>query len=100
MKLHAVLENYESDIQITGEEERVFADLDGRRYELDVHQSGSDGYLIVSSGQVFDCRVEGRPESGKRIDVIVGTRNYAVTLTDPKRLSSATSASAHRRTTR
>ena len=94
MKLHAVLENHEADIQITGEGERVFADLDGRRYELEVHQSGADGYLIVSSGQVFDCRVEGRPESGKRIDVIVGTRNYAVTLTDPKRLSSATSASA------
>jgi biotin carboxyl carrier protein len=93
MKLHAVLENYESDIQITDERGRVFAEVDGRHYELDVHQSGADGYLLVSNGEVFDCRVEGRPQSGKPVDVVVGTRNYSVMLTDPKRLSTAASVS-------
>jgi biotin carboxyl carrier protein len=95
MKLHAVIENRQTDIQITDDGGRVSAQVDGRRYELDVHQTGSNGYLLISNGRVFDCRVEGRPESGKQIDVFVGTRNYALTLTDPKRLSSAISASAH-----
>jgi biotin carboxyl carrier protein len=95
MKLHAVIETHQTDIQITHDGGRVFAEVAGRHYELDVHQSGSNGYLLISDGRVFDCRVEGRPESGKQIDVIVGTRNYTLTLTDPKRLSSATSASAH-----
>jgi biotin carboxyl carrier protein len=94
MKLYAVLANHQADIQIREDGGRVFAEVDGRRYELDVHRSPSNGYLFVSDSQVFDCRVEGRPESGKQIEVIVGTRNYAVTLTDPKRLSSAISASA------
>jgi biotin carboxyl carrier protein len=95
MKLHAVIETHQTEIQITDDGGRVSAEVDGRRYELDVHESSSNRYMLISNGQVFDCRVEGRPESGKQIDVVVGTRNYALTLTDPKRLSSATSASAH-----
>jgi biotin carboxyl carrier protein len=95
MKLHAVIENRQTDIHIADNGGRVFAEIDGRRYELDVHQLSSNCYLLISDGRVFDCRVEGWSESGKRIDVIVGTENYALTLTDPKRLSSATSASAH-----
>jgi len=94
MKLHANINDYQTEIQIRDDGRCVFAEVDGRRYELDVHRSGDNGYLIVSDGQVFDCRVEGRPESGKRIDVFVGTRNYGLTLTDPKRLSSATSTNA------
>jgi biotin carboxyl carrier protein len=39
--------------------------------------------------------VEGRPESGLPVEVIVGTTPYLITLTDPKRLSSAASASVH-----
>ena len=94
MKLHAVIADYQTDIQIGDDGGRVFAEVDDRRYELDVHESGSNGYVFISNGQVFDCRVEGRPESGKPIEVIVGTTHCAVTLTDPKRLSSAASASA------
>jgi biotin carboxyl carrier protein len=95
MKLHAVISDYQTDIQIADEGGRVFAEIDDRRYEIDVHESGPNSYLLISNGQVFDCRVEGRPESGKPVDVIIGTNNYAITLTDPKRLSSAASASAH-----
>jgi biotin carboxyl carrier protein len=71
------------------------AEVDGRRYEFEVHESGPNGYLLISQGRVFNCRIEGRPESGREIDVIVGTTVYAVTITDPKRLRSATPASAH-----
>ena len=95
MKLNALIAEYQTDIQIWDEGRRVFAEIDDRRYELEVHESGPNGYLIVSQGRVFDCRVEGRPESGKEIDVIVGTNSCAVTITDPKRLRSATPASAH-----
>jgi len=95
MKLHAVIADYQTDIQIEDEGGRVLAEIDDRRYELDVHESGPNSYLLISNGQVFDCRVEGRPESGKPVAVIVGARHCAVTLTDPRRLRSSTSASAH-----
>jgi biotin carboxyl carrier protein len=95
MKLHAVIANYQTDIQIADEGGRLFAEIDDRRYELDVHESGPHSYLLISNGQVFDCRVEGRPESGKPIAVIVGATHCSVTLSDPKRLSSLTAAGAH-----
>jgi len=95
MKLHATINDHQTDIQIRDEGGRVFAEIEGRRYELDVHESGASGYLLVSNGRVFDCRVEVRPESGLPLEVIVGTTRYAITLNDPKRLSSAASATTH-----
>jgi biotin carboxyl carrier protein len=94
MKLHAATADFQTKIQITEDDGRVFAELDGRAYELDAHES-ADGFLLTYNGSVFNCRVEGKPKSGNPIEVIVGTTRYAVTLTDPRRLSSAASASAH-----
>lgn len=94
MKLHAVIGNDQTEIQIRDEGGRVFAEIADRRYELDVHQSGAGRYLLISNGQVFDCRVEGRAESGKQIEVIVGTSSYAIRLKDSRRLSNAASTDA------
>jgi biotin carboxyl carrier protein len=95
MKLHAVTGNDQTEIQIRDEGGRVFAEIADRLYELEVHESGPGRYLLISNGQVFDCRVEGRADSGKQIDVIVGTGTHAIKLTDPRRLSNAASADAH-----
>lgn len=95
MKLNAFIADCQTDIEIWDEGRRVVAEVDDRRYELEVHESGPSGYLLISQGRVFECRVEERPESGRKIDVIVGTSSFALTLTDPKRLLGATTASAH-----
>jgi biotin carboxyl carrier protein len=91
MKLHAAIADSQLDVEIRREGARAFATVDGRGYELEVSES-AHRCLIISAGAVFDCRVEGRPESGKPIDVFVGTDHYSVTLTDPKRLRGATAA--------
>ena len=95
MKLHATIADYQTDVRIKDEGARVFAEIDDRRYELDVHESAAGRYLVIADGLVFNCRVEGRSESGKQIDVVVGTAQYSVTLTDPKRLRSAAGLVGH-----
>lgn len=95
MKLHATIHDSQTDVQIRDEGERVSAEIDGRKYDLTVHEKGGGKYLIVSDGRVFDCRVAGRPESGTAVDVTLGTVDYSVTLTDPKRLRGASDAGAH-----
>ncbi len=95
MKLHATIADYQTDILIQDDGSRVHAELDGRRYEVDVRESGVSGYALIADGRVFDCRVDGRPDSGKPIGVIVGATPYSVTLIDPKRLRGASSAVAH-----
>ena len=95
MKLHATIADYQTDVQIRDEGPHVSAEIDGRRYDLEVHELAASGYLLIHNSQVFECRVEGRPESGKSVEVIVGTTQYAVTLTDPKRLRGASGMAAH-----
>jgi len=95
MKLHATIADYQTDILIQDDGSRVRAELDGRCYELDVREYGVSGYVLIADGHVFDCRVDGRTESGKSMGVIVGAAQYSVTLIDPKRLRGASSAVAH-----
>jgi biotin carboxyl carrier protein len=86
MRLQASIADYRADIQIADEGSRLCADLDGRRYEIEVRELGPGRYLFTSAGRVYECRVAESPQSGKPIEVSVGAARYAITLTDPKRL--------------
>jgi biotin carboxyl carrier protein len=95
MKLRASVGEYQTDIQILDQASRLSADIDGRRYEVNVLELDGGGYLFISDGRIFDCRVEARPQSGRAIDVIVGTERYAIAITDPKRLRGSKAVDAH-----
>lgn len=95
MKLHATIADLEASVEIRRDGQRLFANVDGREYELDTHQSASSVMLRTADGKVFDCRVEGKPLSGQPVDVFVGARRCTVTLNDPKRLRSAGVASGN-----
>lgn len=95
MKLHATIAEVQTAIDLHDEGERVFAEVDGRSYQLDVQELAAGRYTLMSEGFVFECRVEGMPESGKTVEVSAGNRQFAIAITDPKRLRSAATASAH-----
>ena len=95
MKLHASVADFSSDVELRRDRERVFATVGDHEYDLQLYKSDAGEFLLISNGQVFDCRVEGHPASGKTLDVIVGTSRYSVTLTDPKRLRGADNAGTH-----
>ena len=88
MKLIAAVAGYETEVELRDSGASVSAKLEAKHYELDVRESGN-GYVIVSEGKIFNCRIEGRPESGQLVMVTVGTQSFAITLTDPKRLRGA-----------
>jgi biotin carboxyl carrier protein len=95
MKLHATIADHQADVRINDKGERVSAEIDGRRYDLRVKDAGNGSYLLLSEGRVFDCHVEGQPECGQAVEVVVGTTRFAVALTDPKRLRGSSNAGAH-----
>src|SRR5207237_10013046 len=86
MKLHANIAESEIEIELHDQGPRVLAVIDGRKYDVGVQTSRDNHYLLICDAQVFDCRVEGRPESGATLEVIIGTDRHVVTLADPKRL--------------
>jgi len=95
MKLRASIGDHQTDIQILDQGSRLHVDIADRHYELEVLELDAGGYVFISDGRVFDCRVEGCPESGKTIGVIVGTERYAIALTDPKRLPGSKALDTH-----
>src|SRR5947199_2860732 len=95
MKLQAIISDSQVDLEIRRQGSRLFATVDGRNYELELKRGLDQAYLMVDDGKVFECRVDGRLESGGQVDVIVGANRHAITLIDPRRLRSASGAGAH-----
>jgi biotin carboxyl carrier protein len=95
VKLEAAIAGAILDVEIRREGEKVFATVDGRSYELTAQSAEPGSYLIVSDGAVFECRVDGSAKAGAEVEVFVGTDRFPITLSDPKRLRGAHSASGH-----
>lgn len=95
MKLDAAIANTSLRVDIRRDGRRVSANLDGRHYELMVDSKGPGSYLIISDDAVFDCRVDPVEKSGDALDVSVGSEQFRVVLTDPKRLRGARTAAGH-----
>ena len=94
MKLKAQVTNTEQDVSLTLVGNGVTAEIDGRRYELEVHESAGGVFLITDGTAVYRCRVEAKRESGKFAVALRG-QTHDITIIDPKRLRSAQDAAGH-----
>jgi biotin carboxyl carrier protein len=95
MKLIAEIAGTPHHLEIRREGARVWAEIEGRRYEIEVHEPEAGVYLLLHDGQVYECRVEGGAGTARgSSEVRVRDAVYAVTLTDPKRLRGARGAGA------
>jgi biotin carboxyl carrier protein len=95
MKLNAEVEGEKLSVEVRREGERVFAEVGGRRYELEARLVGAGEYLLLRDGHVYECRVGQANGRGSPLSVAVGAREYDVTLTDTKHLRGAGVAHAH-----
>ena len=95
MKLYATIAESQIEIELHEQGSQVLAVVEGRKYDIAVRILRDHNYLLISNAQVFDCVVEGRPESGFPLDVMVGTDRHALTIIDPKRLRGAPAFGAH-----
>ncbi|HLM55323.1 MAG TPA: biotin/lipoyl-containing protein [Pyrinomonadaceae bacterium] len=91
MKLLAEIEGEREPVEFTREGGHVFAEVGGRRYELEARSSGAGEYLLLHGGRVYECRV-GASQSRGSLNVSVGGRDYAVGVTDPKHLRGGAAA--------
>ena len=96
MKLRAELSGQNHELIVRREGDTVFAQVDGRAYELEVHGAAKGEYLLFEGTSVHNCRVETHPPQPEQFVVHVGTRSYQIKLVDPRRLSrSTTSGTQH-----
>ncbi|HEX8137626.1 MAG TPA: biotin/lipoyl-containing protein [Pyrinomonadaceae bacterium] len=94
MKLTAELEHEKHELEVRREGERVFAEVDGRRYELTLRTPEAGTYLLIADGRIYECLVQADAAERMRVHVYVAQRSYDIRLTDPKRLRAGQSAGA------
>jgi biotin carboxyl carrier protein len=94
MKLTAEIAGEEHALELRREGARVFAEVGGRRYELEARAPEDSAYLFVLDGQVYECRIAAGDARGGVMNVEVGGREFAVTLFDPRRLRAAVAGGA------
>jgi biotin carboxyl carrier protein len=96
IKLQAEINHGRHDLRLRREGELVSAEVDGRAYSLEVQNHVSGVFLLRSGTNIFHCRVEagGKPDV---LNVSLGGREYAIQLTDPKRLRGSQTSGAHDR---
>lgn len=92
MKLKAIVDNQEHELNVTIDGPRVKAEVDGRVYDLELREPEPGSYLFLRDAAVHECRV-GKGHDG--FDVNLHGRNYGVTIVDPKRLRSGQDAHGH-----
>ncbi|HST52187.1 MAG TPA: biotin/lipoyl-containing protein [Pyrinomonadaceae bacterium] len=97
MKLNAEIEGEKVALEVRREGGRVFAEVGGRRYELEARAVGSSEYLLIHGGRVYECRVGAARGARSRgeLSVSVGAFEYAVALADPKHLRGARTVAEH-----
>jgi biotin carboxyl carrier protein len=89
MKLIAELNKEKHAVNITCAENKIFAEIEGRNYELEVSEVEPHIFLFKHDGKVFECLVSPPNKTSGITQVRVGTTSYDVKLTDPKRLRGA-----------
>lgn len=94
MKLNAELAGRHHEVNFRHEGAQVHAEVDGRRYTLDLRESHSAEYLLLQNNRVYECRVEKSRDQREVFEVNVDTHRYAITVIDPKRLRSMQSSGA------
>jgi biotin carboxyl carrier protein len=86
MKLLAELnkETHEITLEQTGE--KIFAEIDGRTYELEATEPEPNVYLLKYNHQIFEVFVSPDKKSNEPFQVNIANHNLEIKISDPKRL--------------
>lgn len=89
MKLTAEISGERHTLELTREGAHVFAEIDGRRYELEARATEHGALLLRHGGRVYECRVGPAGAPGDAVKVEIAGRAYEVALYDPRKLRAA-----------
>jgi biotin carboxyl carrier protein len=92
VKLKAIIEEQEHELNVRIDGERVHAEIDGRVYDLELREPEPGSYLFLREAEVHECRVN---KAHDGFEVSLHGHNHAVTIVDPKRLRSGQDTHGH-----
>jgi len=95
MKLNVEVTEESYKILLQRSESGVSAEIDGRHYNLDLHDLGQGEYLLKDGDNIYDCRIAASGQGSEIVRVALRGVSYTITLKDPKRLRSTEAAGQH-----
>jgi biotin carboxyl carrier protein len=95
MKLNAEYNQQQSSIIIKQIGEKLFAEIDSRKYELEAHEIKEGVYLFKHEGRVYECRVDKSEKKQGQFHVHLRNQSFQITIHDPKRLRGSTGEHEH-----
>ncbi len=95
MKLNAEINHEHFSIAIKKEGAKVFAEVNERKYELDVQEIRDGVFLFNFEGKVYEAHIDRNAKKSELFNVYVGNQNFAISLRDPKRLRGGTGEHEH-----
>ncbi|HEX5705928.1 MAG TPA: biotin/lipoyl-containing protein [Pyrinomonadaceae bacterium] len=93
MRLLAEIGGESLGVELRREGERVFAEVDGRAYELEVREPEAGVFLITGGGRVEELRVGESADGATEVRTRSGS--YSIRVSDPRRLRGARAAGVH-----
>jgi biotin carboxyl carrier protein len=94
MKLEARTGEDAFQLDIRVEDDKVFAKVDDREYELEASEVEPGVYLLKNNGRVYQVSVSTPAAKGFQ-EVNVGGSNFEIDIIDPKRLRGSGSDHGH-----
>jgi len=86
MKLIAELNDEKHEIALKQTGEKVFADIDGRTYELEVSEPEPNVYLLKHDSKIFEVFVSPNEKPNEPFKVNLSNQYFEIKISDPKRL--------------
>ena len=93
MKLQAELNNEKHDVEIRRDDDKVFASIDGRSYEIEASETEPNVFLLKYQGKVYEIYVSPTPSGTSRVRI--GPNEFEIAIHDPKRLRGSGSGHEH-----
>ena len=95
MKLQAETNYTKYQIEFKRDGDRVFADIDGRKYEVEASEPEPNVFLIKHENKIYETFVSPRKNSSDHLQVRIGAAELEIKLIDPKRLRGTGAKDAH-----
>ena len=95
IKLKAELGGEDHQVSIQRSDSNIAAEIDGRKYRLELRDLGEGDYLLIDGHTIYNCHVVDVINQPGDLEVTLRGTSYKLRLVDPKRLRSAQSGTAH-----
>jgi biotin carboxyl carrier protein len=96
MKLKAQIQDSDYELSLEQVDDRVQANIDGRKYDLVTTKIAEGQYLVTKGSRVYECFVSNDPKRTRLFAVHISGERHEVELIDPKRLRSGQATGSHK----